>query len=64
MKFYLHLFLMVVLCGASLQASAQTKNSSYQTVAHIKSDGTMQDGSYRAIVHADGIPMKMDPFFA
>lgn len=27
------------------------KNASYQTVAHIKSDGTIQDSSYRTIGH-------------
>lgn len=38
-------------------------NGSYQTVAHIKSDGTIQDSNYRTIGHADGIPMKWAAFF-
>lgn len=36
-------------------ASAQTiRSSSYQTVAHIQSDGTIQDASYRIIGHING----------
>lgn len=58
MKSLLRIFVfLVVLCGISLRMSAQTiKNSSYQTVAHIKSDGTMQDDSYRTIgyIKSDG----------
>ena len=43
---------LVLLCGLFLTAPAQTiRSSSYQTVAHIKSDGTIQDGSYRTIGH-------------
>ena len=57
MRLYIHLLLSAALLGVSLQVSAQTiKNSSYQTVAHIKSDGTIQDSSYRTIgyVKSDG----------
>ena len=39
------------------------RNPSYQTVAHIKSDGTIQDASYRTIGHAGGIPMEWAAFF-
>lgn len=64
MRLYIHLLLSAALLGVSLQVSAQTiKNSSYQTVAHIKSDGTIQDGSYRTIGHADGIPPKWAAFY-
>lgn len=38
-------------------------DGSYQTVAHIKSDGTIQDSNYRTIGHADGIPMKWAAFY-
>ena len=38
------------LCCCSVYAQRVT-NSSYQTVAHIKSDGTIQDASYRTIGH-------------
>ena len=42
----------IAILGFTVQVSAQSiKNSSYQTVAHIKSDGTIQDGSYRTIGH-------------
>ena len=38
-----------LLCG---QAYAQrVTDGNYRTVAHIKSDGTIQDGSYRTIGH-------------
>ena len=65
MKSLLHIFVfLVVLCGISLRMSAQTiKNSSYQTVAHIKSDGTVQDSNYRAIGHANGVPLKWAAFY-
>lgn len=65
MKSLLHIFVfLVVLCGISLRMSAQTiKNSSYQTVAHIKSDGTVQDSNYRTIGHANGVPLKWAAFY-
>ena len=65
MKSPLHLLLLLAaLCGFALCASAQTvKNASYQTVAHIKSDGTVQDSSYRTIGHADGVPLKWTAFY-
>lgn len=38
-------------------------NANYQTVAHIKSDGTIQDSSYRTIGHAEGIPKAWAAWF-
>lgn len=32
-------------------AAQQVTDSGYRTVAHIKSDGTIQDGSYRTVGH-------------
>lgn len=48
-----HLFLILItLLSVCAAVSAQTvKNASYQTLAHIKSDGTIQDASYRTIGH-------------
>ena len=52
MKRRILLFLAALLPILSLEAGAQSvRNSSYQTIAHIKSDGTVQDGSYRIIGH-------------
>ena len=60
----LYLLITLALLGLSLSAGAQTlKNSSYQTVGYIKSDGTIQDGSYRTIGHADGIPQRWAAYF-
>lgn len=39
------------------------KYSSYQTVSHIKSDGTIQDSNYRTIGHASSFPMKWAAFY-
>ena len=52
------LILMLALWGAlSGTALAQkVTNSSYQTLAYIKPDGTVQDASYRTIGHAGGVP--------
>ena len=48
----------------SYEAQAQKiTDSAYRTVAHIKSDGTIQDASYRTIGHANGIPMKWAAFY-
>ncbi len=56
--------LLGLLLGLSLGASAQTvRNASYQTVAHIKSDGTVQDASYRTIGHAGNIQRKWAAFY-
>ena len=33
-------------------------DSGFKTIAHIKSDGTVQDSSYRTIGHARDIPQK------
>ena len=51
--------LLVMLLGTLLCSEAfaqRVTNSNYQTVAHIKSDGTIQDSNYRTIGHAPGIP--------
>ena len=41
-------------CGTAY--AQRVTDGSYQTVAHISSDGTIQDASYRTIGHAEGIP--------
>ena len=43
------------LCCGSAYAQRVT-DGNYQTVAHITSDGTIQDANYRTIGHARGIP--------
>ena len=51
------IFLFAFLLLAALTGYAQTiTNSSYQTVGHIKSDGTIQDKSYRTVgyIKSDG----------
>ncbi len=52
MKRILFIFLMLLgtlFCGETY--AQRVTNSNYQTVAHIKSDGTIQDASYRIIGH-------------
>ncbi len=39
----------LLLC--SVAYTQRVTNSNYQTVAHIKSDGTIQDANYRTIGH-------------
>ena len=39
----------LLLCGSAY--AQRVTNGNYQTVAHIKSDGTIQDASYRTIGH-------------
>lgn len=56
------LMLLGMLIGGRAYAQRVT-NSSYQTVAHIKSDGTIQDANYRTIGHAPGIPMAWAAWF-
>ena len=52
MKRLLEISLAILFCAVCLDATAQTiQNASYQTVAHIKSDGTIQDASYRTVGH-------------
>ena len=49
MRYFSTILLCLCLC---LAANAQrVTDSGYRTVAHIKSDGTIQDGSYRTIGH-------------
>ena len=48
------LILLGLLIGCLLSENLHAQritNGSYQTVAHIKSDGTIQDSSYRTIGH-------------
>lgn len=64
MKKVLYLLTLCILCCCPLSALAQrVTDGSYRTVAHIKSDGTIQDGSYRTIGHAEGIPIKWVAFY-
>ena len=50
------IILTAVLMFFSIGADAQrVTDSGYRTVAHIKSDGTIQDADYRTIGHAPGI---------
>ena len=52
MRRYLFLLISVfglLFCGTAY--AQRVTNGNYQTVAHIKSDGTIQDASYRTIGH-------------
>lgn len=53
----------LLLCSIIPGFAQRVTNGNYQTVAYIKSDGTVQDGNYRTIGHADGIPMKWAAFY-
>ena len=58
MKRILLLFLTLLgtlLCGEAF--AQRVTNAHYQTVAHIKPGGTIQDANYRTISHAPGIPL-------
>ena len=49
-----HVLLILIALTAFFSTSAyaqQVTDSGYRTVAHIKSDGTIQDASYRTIGH-------------
>ena len=51
------LFLVILASAFGNEAFAQrVTNGSYQTVAYIKSDGTIQDSGYRTIGYAKDIP--------
>jgi len=59
-----------IFCGLLLSllpewtASAQAiRSSSYQTVAHIKSDGTIQDASYRTISQIKSEGSVLDTYY-
>ncbi len=56
------LALTAFLSGTSLHAQTVT-NGNYATVGYIKSDGTIQDGSYRTIGHARDIPRNWAAWF-
>lgn len=60
------LTLFLVLMGTLLYQPSfgqAVTDGSYRTVAHIKSDGTVQDESYRTIGHAKDIPRKWAAFY-
>ena len=53
-----HLLLILVTLASMFCSEAYAQSvtdGNYQTVAHIKSDGTIQDANYRTIGHAQGI---------
>ena len=59
-------FLVLVALIAAFCSTAYAQrvtNSGYQTIAHIKSDGTIQDAGYHTIGHADGIPITWAAWF-
>ena len=58
------LVILFLLALGLFHVSAQTvTDSGYMTVAHISSDGTIQDDSYRTIGYAKGIPRKWAAFY-
>ena len=64
MKRILFIFLMLLgtlFCGKTY--AQRVTNSNYQTVAHIKSDGTVQDASFRTLGYAPGISMAWVAWF-
>ena len=50
--FFLLLALAALLTGGEAYAQ-RLQNGNYSTVGYLKSDGTIQDDSYRTIGHAD-----------
>lgn len=50
-----------LLCTAAF--AQRVTDSGYCTVAHIRSDGTIQDAGYRTIGHAEGIPLRWAAFY-
>ena len=62
----IRIILLSVLLLASSSAIAQSyrvTDGGYRTVANIRSDGTIQDASYRTIGHAAGIPRRWAAFY-
>ena len=58
MRHLRYIIALVVLAAGcfTFNASAQRmQNGSYSTTGYIKSDGTVQDGSYRTIGHYSGV---------
>lgn len=53
----LRLFLLCLFLACAAAPAQRVTDSGYRTVAHIKSDGTVQDASFRIIGHikADGM---------
>ena len=52
-----------MLAGSAPAAAQRITDSGYRTVAHIKSDGTIQDAGYRTIGHAPDIPLAWAAFY-
>ena len=57
------ILILLVLLGTIPAFAQQITDSGYRTVAHIKSDGTIQDAGYRTIGHAKGIPLMWAAFY-
>lgn len=52
MKRTVFLLIVAIIIGLGFDAQAQTiTNASHSTVAHVKSDGTIQDSGYHTIGH-------------
>ena len=63
MKRFLRIFLAVALLCVATDALAQRlSGSNYATVGYVKSDGTIQDSSYRTIGHASGVKREWAAF--
>ena len=63
MKRTLILAIAAIFFGLGFNAQAQTiTNASYSTIAHVKSDGTIQDSGYHTLGHARGVPAKWAAF--
>ena len=62
----LRIFILLALLGALLCGEAYAQrvtNSSFQTIGYIKSDGTIQDSSFRTLGYAPGISMAWVAWF-
>ena len=60
------LLTLILTFWASLSSEAYAQrvtNGSYQTIANIKSDGTVQDSNYRTIGYAKGIPARWAAYY-
>ena len=49
--FYVLALFALLIASAGTAAAQRVTDGSYRTVAHIKSDGTIQDASYRTVGH-------------
>ena len=61
--FCLLAFFALMLAQSAPVAAQRVTDSGYRTVAHIKSDGTIQDASFRVIGHAEGVPRKWAAYY-